>query len=180
MDKIDSQDLYRPTTAETLSLVDLALQNPDEQYCAKILKRFKNNYLWTGTESLSFSEGVLVYDNIDGKMPQTSKGLLDLVNAKDERVRLVHSEFERGYMSISKFLKNPYTIAQIGENMIETAERIAKSISKKGAYVFGLDKSSSDTKRLTAVGSDWNDGRLDLDGDSRAGDSDGCVSGVRK
>ena len=32
MDKIDSQELYKPTTAEVLSLVNLALQNKEEPY----------------------------------------------------------------------------------------------------------------------------------------------------
>src|SRR3989344_9433318 len=164
MDKIDSQGLYRPTTAQVLSLVDLALQNKEEPYCTEILKRFKEDYLWTATESLSFENGVLVYDDIKGKMPQTSKGLLELVNKKDERVRLVHPGFETGCMPISKFLKNPYVIAQIGENMMETAERIANAFNKKEAFVYGLDKSDSDVKRLTAVISDWYDSRLNLGG----------------
>jgi len=138
MGKIDSQGLYRPTTAEVLSLIDLALQNQEEQHCAEILDKFRKNYLWTATESLSFSEGVLVYDNIDGKMPQTSKGLLELLNAKDKRVRLVSPGFKTGIMPISEFLMNSYTIAQAGEGMIETAERIAKACNKSRAYVFGL------------------------------------------
>jgi len=180
MAEIDSQGLYRPTTAEVLSLVDLALQNKEEPYCAEILRRFNRGYLWTATESLSFPEGVIVYDNIEGKMPQTNKGLLDLVNKKDERVRLVQPEFKMGRMPISEFFKNPYAIAQIGENMIETAERVAKAFNKKEAFVYGLDKSDSDVKRLTAVSSGWNDCRLGLDGDYHDGNNSGCVSGVRK
>jgi hypothetical protein len=68
MRKIDSQRLLRPTASQTFSLVDLAMQNPNEQHCAKVLDKFGKNYLWTSTESLSFPEGVLVYDNVDGKM----------------------------------------------------------------------------------------------------------------
>ena len=180
MDKIDSQELYKPTTAEVLSLVNLALQNKEEPYCAEILRRFKGGYLWTATESLSFKDGILVYDNIEGKMPQTSKGLLDLVNAKDKRVRFVNPGFETGYMPISEFLKNPYAIAQIGENMMETAEKVAKAFHKKEAYVNGLDRSSSDTKRLTALYSSWYDSRLNLNGNCLGGNYDGCVSGVCK
>lgn len=180
MGEIDSQKLYRPTTAETFSLVDLALQNPWEQYCAEILNKFKEKYLWTATESLSFKDGVLVYDNIDGKMPKTSKGLLELLNAKDERVRLVQPGFEKGSMPISKFLKHPYVISQIGKNMIETAERVARFFDKKEACVFSLDKASSDTKRVTAVYSYWDGSRLGLGGDYHDGVSYGCASGVRK
>ena len=179
MAEIDSQGLYRPTSAEVFSLVDLALQNKNEPYCAEILRRFKENYLWTATESLSFKDGILVYDNIEGKMPQTSEGLLGLVNEKDERVRLVNPGFRTGYISISEFLKNPYAIAQIGENMMETAERIAKSF-KEEVYVNGLDKSDSDLKMLTAVSSRLNDSGLSLNGDCHGGPNNGCVSGVRK
>src|SRR3989344_1296591 len=180
MAEIDSQGLYRPTTAEVLSLVDLALQNKNEPYCAEILRRFKENYLWTATESLSFKDGILVYDNIEGKMPQTSKGLLDLVNKKDERVRLVNPGFKRGSMPISEFLKNPYAIAQIGENMMETVERVAKAFNEKEAFVYDLDNLDSDVKRLTAVNSDWSGSRLALNGDYHGGNDSGCVSGVRK
>lgn len=180
MGKIDSQKLYRPTTAEVLSLADLAFQNAGEPNCAEIINRFKKNYLWAGTESLSFPEGVLVYDNIDGKMPQTSKGLIKLLDAKDQRVRLVKPGFKTGSMSISEFLKHPYVIAQIGEKMIETAERVAKACHETEAYVFGLDRADSDTKRLTAVCSGWDGGRLFLDGDYGEGNNGGCASGVSK
>jgi len=155
MGEIDSQKLYRPTTAQKLSLVDLAMQNLNEKHCAKISNRFKNNYLWTATESLSFTEGVLVYDNTDGKMPQTSEELLKLRDAKDKRVRFVKPGFEIGVMPILEFLKHPYTIAQVGEDMLETVERVAKACHKKEAYVFGLDKANSDEKRLTALYSYW-------------------------
>ena len=187
MDKIDSQGLYRPTTAQVLSLVDLALQNKEEPYCTEILKRFKEDYLWTATESLSFENGVLVYDDIKGKMPQTSKGLLGLVDKKDERARLVNPGFKTGIMPISEFLKNPYAIAQIGENMIETAERIAKAFNKKEAFLSRLDKLDSGMKRLTAVSSFSCGVRLSLGGYYHLGGSYyhlggsiGCVSGVRK
>jgi len=164
MGEIDSQKLYRPTTAQTLSLVDLAMQNPKEKHCAEILNRFKNNYLWTATENLTFLEGVLVYDNTDGKMPQTSEELLKLYDAKDKRVRFVKPGFKTGVMPISEFLEHPYTIAQVGEDMFKTAERVAKVCHKKEAYVFGLYKANSDVKRLTAVNSGWRGSRLYLDG----------------
>jgi hypothetical protein len=178
MEEIDSQKLYRPTTAEVLSFIDLALQNPDEPDCLEILKRFKQKqlflwagieknhnpdyvelkrrfrqgYLWTCTESLSFPEGVLVYDNKDGTIPKTSKKLLGLLNEGDQRVRFVEPGFEKGFMSISDFLKNPYTIAQIGgEDMLETAERVAKACYEREACVLGPDRADFDKRWLTAL-----------------------------
>jgi|GEM_PF-2678316 len=180
MQGIDSQGLYRPTTAQIFSLVDLALQNPDEPHCAEIRNRFKNNYLWTGTETLSFPDGVLVYDNIDGKMPQTSEGLIKLADAGDKRVRLVEPDFETGWMPIPKFLKNPKTIAQVGEEMIPIVERVAKACYKREAGVWSLGKQSSDTNRQTAVCSGGDYGRLYLYSDCHDGDGVGFGSGVLK
>jgi|SRR3989344_1896625 len=178
MEQVDSQGLYRPTTAQVLSLVDFVLDNKENPYCAKILRRFKR-YLWTGTETTSFKDGAIVYDNIDGKMPSDSKGLIKLLDSGDKRVRLVKPGFESGNMSISKFLKNSYTIAQIGEEMLPVAERIAKAFDKTEAYVFGIDKEDLDEKRLTAVGSYWDDDRrLSLGGCFVGGCYFGYVSGV--
>jgi len=191
MDKIDKEGFYRPTTAQVLSSVDLALQYLNDNnkyykyYCSDILDRFKEDYLWTATESLSFPKGVLVYDNIDGEMPETSKGLLKLLNAKDERVRLVQPGFKTGYMPISEFLKNPYVIAQIGKDKIKIAESVAKSIYKKYAYVKGFDKAHSDTKRFTSIsfrsyGPDPNDGGMCLNGDFSDSVNGGYASGSRR
>src|SRR3989344_5527727 len=78
MFKIDSQNLYRPTTAHVISLVDVALQNLNDPHCADIYDKFRTRYLWTGTEITFFSEGIFVYDDIDGKMPNNSKLLIKL------------------------------------------------------------------------------------------------------
>ena len=180
MEGIDSQKLYRPTTAEVFSLVDLALQNPEEPHCAEILNRFRKNYLWTGTESLSFPDGVIVYDNIDGKMPQTREGLLKLADAKDNRVRIVKPDFSTDWMPIADFLKSPYTIAQVGEDMIQVVERVAKACHKREAGIWSLGKRASDTNRQTAVYSYWGGGRLYLDGYCLGGDGSGYGSGVLK
>ena len=179
MGDIDSDNLLRPTTAETLSFVDLALQNPEELHCTEILKRFRKNCLWTGTESLSFPEGVLVYDNSDGKMPNDRTGLIKLLDKNDNRVRLVKPGFATGIMPIPKFLKHPYVIAQVGEDMLEVVERIAESCNKKDAYVFGLDRADKDTKRYTAVDSGWYVS-LSLGGGCLGDGRDGYASGVLK
>jgi hypothetical protein len=178
MSEIDRQNLYRPTTAEVFSLVDLALQNPKEPHCAEILSRFRNNCLWTGTETLSFPDGVIVYDNIDGKMPQTSEELIKLVDAKDKRVRLVKPDLKTDWVAISDFLKNSYTIAQVGEEMIPLVERVAKACHKTEAGVWSIGKKNSDTNRQTAVYSDGYVSKLSLNGIYRGGGYNGCGSGI--
>ncbi|MBS3072803.1 hypothetical protein J4477_03145 [Candidatus Pacearchaeota archaeon] len=179
MDSINNAKLSRPTTAQTLSLVDLALQNPKEVNCREVLTRFKENYLWTSTEGLSFSDGYIAYDNMDGKMPQTSNELVKMLDAKDQRVRLVKPGFKTGYLPMNEFLKHPVLTAHVGEEMIPIVERVAKQLNKNGGYVFAVDKSESDTKKLSAVDSGRYDVRLLLDGvfgDSLRG---GYASGVR-
>jgi hypothetical protein len=174
VDKIEK----RPTTAQTLSLVDLALQNPDDKYCQELLKRFRNQYFWTGTQSTSFSEGVIVYDNVDGKMPSSSGDLVKLHLVEDPRVRFVKKGFKVGSMPIAEFLKHPYLIAQIGEDMVPIAERVAQKLHKTDAYVFGIESASKDVNRYTALNSYCNDGRLFLNGNCDDDYDDGCASGV--
>ena len=178
MEQIGQQSLSRSTTAQTLSLLDLAFQNRENGYCAGILSRFTNQYLWTATESLSFPEGVLIYDNVDGKMPQTSSELMKLVEQRDPRVRLVSEGFETGRMTLPKFLEHPYTIAQVGEKMMPVLERVAKQVNKSEARVYGLNNSDSDSKRCTAV--DGCNGRLILIGDCDGNGRGGFASGVLK
>jgi hypothetical protein len=181
MSEIDRENLYRPTTAEVFSLVNLALRNPKEPHCATIIYRFRNNCLWTATETLSFRDGVIVYDNIDGKMPKTSRGLLQLIEAGDRRVRLLKPDFKTGCMSLVNFLKNPYTIAQVGEEMISVVERVAKACHKTRAGILSLEKQrlDIDANRQTAVCLDKNRGSLVLDGCYRGYSNGGYCSGLK-
>ena len=178
MGKIDSEGLLRPTTAQEFSLVDLAMQNEDERNCAELLKRFRENYLWTCTESLSFPKGVLVYDNIKGDIPADSKKLMKMLESGDKRVRFAEKGFKTGDIPISEFLKHPYLIAQVGEEMLPVVERVAKNINKKTAWIYAIDSASQDTKRVSAL--DVYGGGLDVGGGCHVdcGDWDGCAFGV--
>jgi hypothetical protein len=167
----------RPTSAQTLSLVDLALQNQDNPYCQELLQRFRNQYFWTGTESTSFKEGVFVYDNVDGKMPSSSAELAKLHLVKDPRVRFVEKGFKTGVMPISEFLKHPYVIAQIGEDMIAVAERVAKKLHNTEAYAYGVNTANKDDHRYTALDSGYG-GRLLIYGYYVDVINGGCASGV--
>lgn len=178
MGQIDSQKLYRPTTAEVFSLANVALQNSNEPNCAEIVSRFRNNYFWTATENLWVSDGVIVYDNTDGKMPSTRKDLTKRIEAGDKSVRFVPKGFKRDEQSVEELLKNPYLIAQVGgEEMLPIVEQVAKTLKRK-PYVWALDDVTSDTHRFTALDSYWYDIRLSLDGYCNSDYDDGCASGV--
>jgi len=179
MGEIDSQGLLRPTTAQTFSLLNIALQNEDEPGFADLLRIFRDDYLWTSTRSTAFPGGVLVYDDIDGTMPSDSVGLLKLIEVGDKRVRLVKLGFKTRYMPISDLLKNPYLVAQVGgEDMLPIVEKVAKAVDKKETYIHGVDHSEVKDKRYTAL--DGYGGGLGVDGDYRDGDGDGRAFGVLK
>jgi len=180
MGEIDKQSQSRPTTAQTISLVDLALQNQDVAHCAEVVQKFKDNYLWSATEGTSFSEGYLAYDNIDGKMPSDSESLVRMVLDRDSRVRLVKPDFKIGYFPLKDFLKHPVLVAHVGEEMIPTVERIAKTLNKTGGYVYAVNSSKSDDEKLTAVYSDRDDYGLSLNGSYHDGNYYGYASGVLK
>lgn len=132
MREIDSQNLLRSTTSQTLSLIDLANKNEDD-YFKRVFREFNLDNLWTSTEALSLPEGFIVYDNINGKIPVDYKSLMERFNAKDKSVRFVPRGFKTGSMPISDFLKHPYIIAQFGEDMLETLERVVKIYNEKTA-----------------------------------------------
>jgi len=156
MSAIDEDKGLRPTTAQTFSLVDLALQNPEEEHCKDILSKFKNKWFWTATESLWGNEDVIVYDNVDGKMPFDRKSLIKRYEDGDEAVRIVPYGFKTESQSIAKFIKNPYVIAQVGnKNMIDVVKRVTKRISNIDPYVSALGSTNEDVKRYTVLDSGW-------------------------
>ena len=177
MQEIDSQKLLRPTAAQVFSLIDLALQNQGEPHCDEIVRKFRGNYLWTATEGLSYLQGHIAYDNVDGKMPQTSQGLLSLIAKKDSRVRQVQPGFKTGFFPLNEFIKHPVITAYVGEEMIPTVERVAKTLNSSGGYVYSLNKTAQDTKTLSAVGG-YGGCWLGFLGDYGAGDDGGFASGV--
>ncbi len=163
-------DSYRPTAAQVISLLDLALQNPGDPHCRDILKNSRRgNYLITSTENLSFLKGVFVYDNPDGKMPHTSEELIRLLEGGDRRVKFVNPDFKTGTMSIHQFLCNPITIAQIGQEMLGAAERVAgalyegKNYYASASYIFCPDRNALDKRSFTTINTGINVNRLNFE-----------------
>jgi len=180
MNAIDTDNGLRPTTAQTLSLVDLALKNKDNEYCKDILSKFRNQYFWSATENLWGKEDVIVYDNVDGKMPSDRTSLIKRMKDGDNAVRVVPYGFKIERQSVDELLKNPYVIAQVGnKDMLDVVKRVAEGVSKNKPFVWALGSQNSDVKRYTALSSIWDGDRLVFSGDGDGSGNDGYASRVR-
>jgi len=166
MTQISQKGLLRPTTAQTFSLVDLALQNPNEEHCKDILNKLSSDYFWTSTENLWTPKEVIVYDNVGGNMPSDRESLLKMAKKGDKSVRIAY-RFQIENQSVEKLLKNPYMLAQIGdEDMLNVVKRVAEGVGNNPPWVWALDKPSSDVKKYTTLDSGKNHYRLlNLGGD---------------
>ena len=132
MGNITARKLLRPTTAQTFSLIDFALNNPDSQECKDIISIVNYEGLWTATENLWGDKDVIIYDNVDGKMPTDRKSLIKRMKDGDKSVRVAPYQFKsRGSQSISDFVTNPFIIGQVGDGDFaeEVVARVAKRIS---------------------------------------------------
>ena len=179
MGKISEGKLLRPTTAQTFSLIDFALSNPDDEQCKDIVSKVKGNWLWTATENLWGKEDVILYDNIDGNMPSDRKSLLKRMKDGDKAVRVIPYGFKTGSQSVSDLVANPYIIGQVADKDFaeDVVARVAKKVSKLNPYIYALDPQRRDIKRYTALYSDWYDGRLDVCGYFLVDGVDGFASG---
>lgn len=176
---IDKDKGLRPTTGQTISLIDVALKNQDEEYCEDILSEFRNNYFWTATENLWGKDDVIVYDNVDGKMPSDRESLIQMHKDGDKAVRIVPYGFKTGQQSIDELLKNEYVIAQVGDkDLLDSVKRVAKRVSKDKPYVWKFGSIKEDAKRYTTLYSDRDDNGLHFVGDY-VGYDNGYASQVR-
>lgn len=181
MEEIDSQGLSRPTTAQTLSLVSLALQNRNEEHCKDILSTFRSSGLWTSTENLQGRNDVIVYDNVDGKMSSDRTTLLKLMTG-DKAFRVVPHFFKSEKQSIDQLLKNSYVIAQVGgsEDMLNVIQGVARGVGSRLPYVSHFYSTSKDVKIYTFLDSGWDDGSLNFRSAYTEGLLRSCsASGVR-
>ena len=174
MSVIDACRQFRATTGQIFSLVDLALQNPDEKHCKNILSKFKDSCFWTSTENLLGKEDIIIYDNVNGNMPPDRDSLVKRHKNGDRAVRIVPYGFQTERQSVEEFLKNPYLIAQIGnKNMLDVVERVVKGVSKNKPYVRALNPTQEDIKKYTAMNSSWLDNGLTLVGNCEGYDDFG-------
>jgi hypothetical protein len=152
-DKKPSQ-LYRPTTAETISLIYAAFQDEDNKYSQEIIDIFKSRHFWCFTKNLWTPKGVYVVDDKDGSK-LNRKDLEKRLEQKDTSVRFVPNGFKLREQTPKELEANPYVIAHAGE---EGAQKLAKIASefKNNPLVYGLGNVTQDTERVTGVNSDLN------------------------
>ena len=141
MNGVTTQEFLRPTTAQMFSLVDAALQDEmnggENPYFEGVLDAMREKYVWTATRSLLGSDGLFVYDDVSGSMPKTRDGLIKFLENESGKVRLINPNFKPGCLTLAEFMEHPYLVAQVGEEMLPTVERVAKQIFNENAYLFG-------------------------------------------
>src|SRR3989338_8564127 len=140
MRAIDNDNLLRPTSAQTLALIRLALQNPTDEALGKVADIIENGYFWTSTENLFVPDGIFVYDNLDGKVTRERADLSKRLAASDPSVRFVPYGFKIGNQALPEFLSNPYVIAQFGEDSLGTLEEVIRGPGKDNPILATFNK----------------------------------------
>lgn len=181
-EQIDKDNLKRPNSAETASLVYDAFQNPKGEYESEIIKILNNAWFWEFTGNLYLPKsneeiinGVLLETNpkiINRRLDMNKKSLIKRLQDNDPLVKFVPFGFKTGEQSLFELIKNPYIIARYGK---EGAEKIAEIASKykKQPNVNVFNSVDQEKSALSALYGDWDFGRGLLV------DADGCYdSGV--
>ena len=164
LDKTPSQ-LYRPTTAETISLVYSAIQDKDNKYSQEILKILNEKYFWCFTKNRYVPhEGVYIRDDISDKV---------------EEERFVPFGFKVGEQSTKEFERNPFVITNAGEEGAQKLAEIASEL-KKIPYVWSCENVDQEIERVTDLFSYWIRGRLNFDGYGFDVNWNGFAAGVQK
>ena len=178
-DKTPSQ-LYRPTTAETISLIYSALQNKDNKYAQEIINTLKNRYFWCFTKNLWTPEGVYVVNDRDGSK-LSRKDLEKRLKKNDEDVRFVPEDKVKLGEQTSKELENNEYIRAHTEGQ-EGAQKLAEIADefKLKPFVYGLEDVTQDIERVTGLDSNWNRDRLYFDGNFHGDDRYGYAFGLQK
>ena len=112
MEGISKEGLLRPTTKQIIQVIDLFKENifvPHKENPKWIASWNQPGYFfealdfrrfWSATESRPTENGVLVYDNVDGKMSTNPETLIGMAKDKDPRVRFVRSDELQGFHDI--------------------------------------------------------------------------------
>lgn len=160
--QIDNDKLYRPTTAEIISLMYAAFKSKDNKYkyTQEILKILDGRYFWCFTRNLWTSKGVFVVDDKNGSSlnkPDLEKRL----EQNDSSVRFVHNGFRLGEQSSKEFENNPFVIAHAGkEGAKKLAEICSSSSSRDEPFIHGFKDVTEGTERVTYPVFDWVGNRL--------------------
>jgi len=181
MQQISSKGLIRPTSAQTITLLDKILQNKDDPVYMDIASKFMNQaafYLWTATEHISKpNEGIFVFDNIQGE--DLSIDQLTQLDSKNGRVRFVSYGFKTKNQSIIEFMNNPLVIAHFGEEAMPIVEKVARYL-KFEPFISALLQSEKSERRYCALLLDKTTKGLALHGAGQGTGKDGYAFGIKK
>ena len=172
--EIDKENLKRPNSPETASLIYDAFQNKDGKYESEIIKILNDKYFWEFTGNLylpksneGVNNGVIIEHNPkieNGKVSMNKNDLIKRLQENDSNVKFVPFGFRIGEQTIGELEKNEYIVARYGE---EGAAKIAKIASQYNGKPFLWSFNSVDEKiqRLSALDRYWSFGdRLIVDG----------------
>ncbi|MBU1203772.1 MAG: hypothetical protein KKG60_01755 [Nanoarchaeota archaeon] len=180
---ISEANLSVPTMAETASLVYAAWQNPEERYSKEIIRLLKDSWLWGFTGNLYVpGDGVYIQDNPkikDGKVIMEKSKLVEALEKQDKTVRFVPFGFKTGKQTSLELSKNHYVVALVGEQGADKLAQVADKYKNK-ACVWSFSSIDNEVIRVSALDSDWDGRRLDVDGDGFGGGGDGYAFGVFK
>ena len=171
---IDKDNLKRPNSSETASLVYDAFKTPDGKYESEIIKILNDAWLWEFTGNLyipksndEINNGVIIEQNpkiLSGKLAMDKNNLIKRLKENDSSVKFVPFGFKTGSQDLIELQKNPYIVARYGK---EGAEKIAEIASKykSNPYVNSFNFVDEEKARMSALGRDWySDDRLCVGG----------------
>ncbi len=185
---INNDNLKRPNSSETASLVYDAFKNSDGKYESEIIKILNDTLLWEFTGNLylpklneKIDNGVILEYNPkieNGKLIMDKNSLIKRLKENDSNVKFVPFGFKTGKQNLIELQKNPYIVARYGK---EGAEKIAEIASKykNEPYVYSFDSVNEEKVRMSALFRDWGSvNRLIVLGNYWFSDYDGHAFGV--
>jgi len=133
-----SKGFLIPTTAQAISLLDVAMKNPKEKHCKEILYALDVGGMLTSTQYVCvtdfewkecgrYEQRIIYYDNPDGKIRPIKKRLIEYVKKRDKRFKCVQDYSNNCSFSndIGLKINNPHITAQVGKGMTSKLKRVA-------------------------------------------------------
>ena len=177
---IEEAGFLPPTMAQTASLVHAAFSLKGK-YGEEIRKLMNDSWLWAYTGTLTVpNQGLYIqdYPPIVNGMPNISSDDLER-RVEEGELRFVQFGFKTGEMSPSELGKNPYVHALAGKEGAEKLAKVAEKYLRK-PYLWALTDTNIPQTRVSVLISDWDDGRLDVNGSDHGYDRNGCSFWVQK
>ena len=186
---INEDNLQRPSSSQTASLVYDASQNQKGKYEAEIKEIMNNNWLWEFTGNFylpksneEVNNGVIIEHNPmikNGRLTMDKNSLIKRLNENDSLVKFVPFGYKTGKQTPKELEKNAYILVRYdGE---EGASKIAEVASeyKNNPSLWSFDSVDEEKTRMSALYGYWDFGRgFVVDGCSWGGSGVGLAFGV--